>query len=203
MHSGTADAADGLAGREARQTCSHDCQRQGGALSTGSGAAAVSCAGAESALALRLHVCGQLERVHLRGLCARCLCQADRGLAETNWSIIPTSVGTVADSYDNTLAETIHGLYKAEPIHRRGPWHSFEAVEFATLEWVDWFKNRRLMGPIGNIPHAEAEERYYASLECPTLVASLKLNGLRHPPGCSISGSQCYPRSTGCSGCAN
>jgi putative transposase len=72
------------------------------------------------------------------------------------------SVGSVGDSYDNALAETINGLYKAEVIHRRGPWRSFEAVEFATLEWVDWFNNRRLLEPIGNIPPAEAEARYYA-----------------------------------------
>lgn len=84
---------------------------------------------------------------------------------------IEPSVGSVGDSYDNALAETINGLYKAELIHRRGPWRSFEAVEFATLEWVDWFNHRRLMGPIGNIPPAEAEQRYYASLECPALVA--------------------------------
>ena len=74
------------------------------------------------------------------------------------------SVGSVGDSYDNALAETINGLYKAEVIHRRGPWKNFEAVEFATLEWVDWFNHRRLLEPIGNIPPAEAEERYYASL---------------------------------------
>jgi len=78
---------------------------------------------------------------------------------------IEPSVGSVGDSYDNALAETINGLYKAEVIHRRGPWRSFEAVEFATLEWVDWFNNRRLMEPIGNIPPAEAEERYYAMLD--------------------------------------
>ena len=76
---------------------------------------------------------------------------------------IEPSVGSVGDSYDNALAETINGLFKAEVIHRRGPWRSFEAVEFATLEWVDWFNNRRLLEPIGNIPPAEAEERYYAS----------------------------------------
>ena len=75
------------------------------------------------------------------------------------------SVGSVGDSYDNALAETINGLYKAELIHRRGPWRSFEAVEFATLEWVDWFNHRRLLEPIGNIPPAEAEDRYYAMLE--------------------------------------
>ena len=71
-------------------------------------------------------------------------------------------MGSVGDSYDNALAETVNGLYKAEVIHRRGPWRSFEAVELATLEWVDWFNNRRLLEPIGNIPPAEAEERHYA-----------------------------------------
>jgi putative transposase len=78
---------------------------------------------------------------------------------------IEPSVGSVGDSYDNALAETINGLYKAEVIHRRGPWRSFEAVEYATLQWVDWFNNRRLLEPIGNIPPAEAEERYYAMLD--------------------------------------
>ena len=78
---------------------------------------------------------------------------------------IEPSVGSVGDSYDNALAETINGLYKAELIHRRGPWRSFEAVEFATLTWVDWFNNRRLLEPIGNIPPAEAEERYYALID--------------------------------------
>ncbi|OYW99905.1 MAG: IS3 family transposase, partial [Bosea sp. 32-68-6] len=77
---------------------------------------------------------------------------------------IEPSVGSVGDSYDNALAETINGLYKAEVIHRRGPWRSFEAVEFATLTWVDWFNHRRLLEPIGNIPPAEAEERYYVML---------------------------------------
>ena len=80
---------------------------------------------------------------------------------------VEPSVGSVGDSYDNALAETINGLYKAEVIHRRGPWRSFEAVEFATLEWVDWFNNRRLLEPIGNVPPAEAEQRYYAMLEQP------------------------------------
>lgn len=78
---------------------------------------------------------------------------------------VEPSVGSVGDSYDNALAETINGLYKAEVIHRRGPWRSFEAVEFATLDWVDWFNNRRLLEPIGNIPPAEAEERYYAMVD--------------------------------------
>ena len=78
---------------------------------------------------------------------------------------IEPSVGSVGDSYDNALAETINGLYKAEVIHRRGPWRSFEAVEFATLEWVDWFNRRRLLEPIGNIPPVEAEQNYYAMMD--------------------------------------
>ena len=78
---------------------------------------------------------------------------------------IEPSVGSVGDSYDNALAETINGLYKAEVIHRRGPWRSFEAVEYATLEWVDWFNHRRLLEPIGNIPPAEAEEQFYAAAD--------------------------------------
>ena len=81
------------------------------------------------------------------------------------------SVGSVGDSYDNDLAETINGLFKAEVIHRRGPWRSFEAVEYATLEWVDWFNTRRLLEPIGNIPPAEAEEEYYAALEADAVAA--------------------------------
>ncbi|TCO13107.1 transposase InsO family protein [Camelimonas lactis] len=78
---------------------------------------------------------------------------------------VEPSVGSVGDSYDNALAGTINGLYKAEVIHRHTPWRSFGAVKFATLTWVDWFNNRRLLEPIGNIPPAEAEERYYAMLD--------------------------------------
>ena len=84
---------------------------------------------------------------------------------------VEPSVGSVGDSYDNALAETINGLYKAEVIHRRGPWRNFEAVEFATLEWVDWFNHRRLLEPIGNIPPAEAEERHFAMLDAPAMAA--------------------------------
>ena len=76
---------------------------------------------------------------------------------------VEPSVGSVGDSYDNALAESINGLYKAEVIHRRGPWRSLEAVELATLEWVDWFNHRRLLEPIGNIPPAEAEALYHAA----------------------------------------
>ncbi|SPF78108.1 hypothetical protein PRI8871_00699 [Pseudoprimorskyibacter insulae] len=84
---------------------------------------------------------------------------------------IKPSVGSDGDSYDNALAETINGLFKAEVIHRPGPWRSFEAVEYATLGWVDWFNNRRLLEHIGNIPPAEAETDFYASLASEDLAA--------------------------------
>ena len=74
---------------------------------------------------------------------------------------IEPSVGSKGDSYDNALAETINGLYKAEIIHRRGPWKTKQAVELATLEWVSWFNHHRLMGPIGNVPPAEFEANYH------------------------------------------
>ena len=81
------------------------------------------------------------------------------------------SVGTTEDSYDNALAESITGLYKTEVIRRRGPWRNVEAVEFATLEWVDWFNNRRLLEPIGNVPPAEFEREYYGSHESQAMAA--------------------------------
>jgi transposase InsO family protein len=84
---------------------------------------------------------------------------------------IEPSVGSVGDSYDDALAETINGLYKAEVIHRCAPWRGFEAVEMATLEWVDWFNNRRLLKPIGYIPPAEAEANYHAQINGPAMVA--------------------------------
>jgi transposase InsO family protein len=74
---------------------------------------------------------------------------------------IEPSVGSTGDSYDNALAETINGLYKAEIIHQRGPWKTREAVELATLEWVSWFNHHRLLEPIGYIPPAEAEANYW------------------------------------------
>jgi transposase InsO family protein len=84
---------------------------------------------------------------------------------------IEPSVGSVGDSYDNALAETVIGLFKTEVIRRRGPWHSLEEVEFATLEWVAWFNTQRLLEPIGNVPPAEAEARYYAQESEPALAA--------------------------------
>ena len=89
-------------------------------------------------------------------------------LAEAD--LVP-SVGSVGDSYDNALAETINGLYKAEVIWRQRSWPSVSAVEMATLRWVDWFNNHRLFGPIGYIPPAEAEANYYAALETLNMAA--------------------------------
>jgi len=106
------------------------------------------------------------DRLHARDLSplgppSRARCRPPR-LAEAG---IEPSVGSVGDSYHNALAETINGLYKTEVIRRLGPWRNLEAVEFATLEWVDWFNNRRLLEPIDNIPPTEAEARYYAQAD--------------------------------------
>jgi putative transposase len=89
------------------------------------------------------------------------ICYSER-LAEAG---IEPSVGSKGDSYDNALAETINGLYKAEMIHRRAPWKNRESVELATLEWVHWFNHQRLLEPIGYIPPAEAEANYYRQLD--------------------------------------
>jgi len=78
---------------------------------------------------------------------------------------IEPSVGSVGDSYDNALAESVIGLYKTEEINPRGPWRNVEAVEFGTLVWVDWFNNRRLLGPIGFVPPLEYELQYYCRQE--------------------------------------
>ena len=86
---------------------------------------------------------------------------------------IESSVGGVGDSYDNALAETIIGLYKTEVIRPRGPWRNLEHVEYATLEWVDWFNNRRLLEPIGDIPPVEFEQKHYQQQEVQTMVAGL------------------------------
>jgi transposase InsO family protein len=113
------------------------------------------------------------QALHLRSDSNGVIHHSDRGsqylsiryterLAEAE---IEPSVGSVGCSYDNALAETIIGLYKAEVIHPRGPWREMEAVEYATLQWVDWFNNKRLLEPIGDIPPIELEQAYYEQLE--------------------------------------
>ena len=83
----------------------------------------------------------------------------------------PARVGRRGDAYDNALAETINGLYKAEVIYHEGPWKSFEDVEFATLEWVEWYNSQRLMEPLGYVPPAEYEEQFHrAKADSPALV---------------------------------
>lgn len=86
---------------------------------------------------------------------------------------IEPSVGSVGDSYDNALAESVIGLYKTEVIRRRGPWRQLEAVEFATLEWVEWFNNRRLLTSIGDVPPVEYEQQYYRAQEAPAMMAGI------------------------------
>ena len=113
------------------------------------------------------------QAIHARGKPDDLIHHSDRGsqylsiryserLAEAG---ITASVGSVGDSYDNALAETINGLYKTEVIRKCGPWRNVDEVECATLEWVDWFNNRRLLQPIGDIPPAEYEAMYYQELD--------------------------------------
>ena len=89
-----------------------------------------------------------------------------------------TSVGSRGDSFDNALAETIIGLYKIELIRRRGPWKGLDEVEYATLEWIDWFNHRRLLEPIGHVPPVEFEAAYHQR-EDPSRTAGLKHPSLR------------------------
>lgn len=103
---------------------------------------------------------------------------------------IQASVGTTGDSNNNALAQTINGLFKAEVIWKRAPWRSIEAVEFATLAWVDWFNHRRLPKPIGDVPPAEFEQAYYRGREDQALAASLTQNCLRRTRHGSIHGRQ-------------
>jgi putative transposase len=121
------------------------------------------------------------QAIHIRPGLDQLIHHSDRGvqyvsiryterLAEAG---IEPSVGSVGDSYDNAMAETIFGLFKAEVIRPSGPWRSLEEVEFATLEWVDWFNNRRILEPIGDIPPAELEAMYYERQESPVIEAGL------------------------------
>ena len=121
------------------------------------------------------------QAIHARGKADDLVHHSDRGcqylsiryterLAEAG---IETSVGSVGDSYDNALAETVIGLYKTEVVWRRGPWRNLECVEFATLDWVDWFNNRRLLEPIGHVPPAEFELAYYLTRRTPALLAGV------------------------------
>jgi putative transposase len=83
------------------------------------------------------------------------------------------SVGSVGDAYDNALAESVIALYKTEVIHRRGPWRGFDEVEYATLEWVAWFNQRRLLQPLGYLPPAEYEEQFYRAQATQPVVGAL------------------------------
>ena len=119
------------------------------------------------------------QALHARPTVEKLVHHSDRGvqylsiryterLAEAG---LERSVGSVGDSYDNALAETINGLFKTEVIWRRGPWRNVDAVEYATLVWVDWFNNRRLLGPIGYVPPVEYEAAYYRGQQSQAMVA--------------------------------
>ncbi len=122
------------------------------------------------------------QALHTRAPDERLVHHSDRGvqylsiryterLAEAG---IERSVGSVGDSYDNALAETVIGLYKTEVIRRRGPWRNIDEVEYATLEWVDWFNRRRLLGPLSYVPPVEFEAAYFSSQETPAMGAGLQ-----------------------------
>jgi len=99
------------------------------------------------------------QALHARDVSKNLIHHSDRGsLAEAG---IESSVGSTGDSYDNAMAESIIGLFKTESIWPRGPWKNIDEVEYATLEWVDWYNNKRLLGPIGDIPPAEYEAAWY------------------------------------------
>jgi putative transposase len=121
------------------------------------------------------------QALHARPLIGELVHHSDRGvqylsiryterLAQAG---IERSVGSVGDSYDNALAESVIGLFKTEIVWRRGPWRTFEDVEFATLEWVDWFNHRRLLEPLGYLPPAEYEAAYYRGQNTPAIEAGL------------------------------
>ena len=111
----------------------------------------------EQALYDRALTAGPLVHHSDRGVQYLSIRYTDR-LAEAG---IERSVGSVGDSYDNALAETVIGLFKTEEIHRRGPWRGLEDVEFATLEWVAWYNHQRLLAPLGYVPPAEFEQAYH------------------------------------------
>jgi len=121
------------------------------------------------------------QAIHARGRTDDLIHHSDRGCQYLSIKYterlldagIEPSVGSVGDSYDNAMAETVIGLYKTEVIRRRGPWRNLECVEFATLGWVDWFNNRRLLEPIGYVPPAEFEVAYYLSRRTPALMAGI------------------------------
>ena len=109
------------------------------------------------------------QALHARPHDARLVHHSDRGIQYTSIRYterlaaagVERSVGSVGDSYDNALAETVNGLYKTEVIRRSGPWRNVDDAEYATLVWVDWFNNRRLLEPLGYVPPAELEAAYY------------------------------------------
>ena len=102
---------------------------------------------------------------------------------------IAPSVGSRGDSYDNALAESVIGLFKTEVIQRKGPWRHLDAVEFATLEWVDWFNTRRLLEPIGYVPPAEYEAQYYERLRVPDTIGEDVQPGVSEPASTNDRGA--------------
>jgi transposase InsO family protein len=121
------------------------------------------------------------QALHDRETDARLVVHSDRGSQYVSMRYterlaaagVAPSVGSVGDAYDNALAESVIGLFKTEVIHRRGPWRAFDDVEYATLEWVAWFNQRRLLEPLGYLPPAEYEEQFYRAQAAQTTLAAL------------------------------
>ena len=100
---------------------------------------------------------------------------------------VEPSVGSIGDSYDNAPAESVIGLFKTEVIRREGPWRSLDDVEYATLDWVSWYNERRILEPIEYVPPVGSEQVHYRTQEAPVTVARVNYNGLRDSRG----GSRC------------
>jgi transposase InsO family protein len=121
------------------------------------------------------------QALHDRETDGRLVCHSDRGSQYVSMRYterlaaagVAPSVGSVGDAYDNALAESVIGLFKTEVIRRRGPWHGFDDVEYATLEWVAWFNTQRLMEPLGYVPPAEYEEQFYRAQAAQTVAVAL------------------------------
>jgi hypothetical protein len=188
LHDRTPDAAEGTSGRHTGPMLQgdHDWDRNGIKVNRPGGAQFHRPA-TQPVMGGRFYVCGDLaldaleQALYARPESDQLVHHSDRGIQYVSIHYterlkdhgIELSVGSVGDAYDNALAETIIGLFKTEVIHKRGPWRHLEQVEFATLEWVDWFNTRRLLEPIGCIPPAEFEQLHYQRQHTPAIVAGL------------------------------
>jgi hypothetical protein len=106
-------------------------------------------------------LCGHGQTLKAWSITAIVVCNTCRFVIPNRWPRPASQVGSIGDSYDNALAESVIGLFKTEFIRREGPWRGIDQVEFETLDWVCWYNQRRLLEPIGYVPPAEFEDTYY------------------------------------------